>query len=242
METLELGYIRTGKGDRQVGFRAASRSVRGQIPNRFVESESRDRDLGSGSCCWHGYKMQPWQQVRNSPGYPQITNPGELHFGLTPEKLRMPHASRPWNPIIASVLHRAGVIERWGSGTLNVIDWRREGRTPDPSWDSDARTVTVTFLPAEIAVVIPPVTPSVMALLELLRDGKALGAAAIRSGLGLRDRAHVRETYVKPALASGLIEMTLPGKPNSRLQQYRITELGNRALDGGPETGDSSSA
>ena len=29
-----------------------------------------------------------------------------------------------------------------------------------------------------------------------------------------------------PALAAGLIERTLPGKPNSRLQKYRLTAQG----------------
>ncbi|MCA9428634.1 MAG: putative DNA binding domain-containing protein, partial [Candidatus Omnitrophica bacterium] len=45
----------------------------------------------------------------------EITNPGALQFGITPEKLTQPHESRPWNPIIANVFYRAGVIERWGS-------------------------------------------------------------------------------------------------------------------------------
>lgn len=52
----------------------------------------------------------------------EITNPGELHFGITPEKLAEPHESRPWNPIIANVFYRTGIIERWGTGTLNIID------------------------------------------------------------------------------------------------------------------------
>jgi hypothetical protein len=47
--------------------------------------------------------------------------------------------------------------------------------------------------------------------------------------LGLRDRQHVRDHYVTPALEAGLIEMTIPDKPNSRLQKYRLTDAG-RAL------------
>jgi DNA-binding PadR family transcriptional regulator len=48
--------------------------------------------------------------------------------------------------------------------------------------------------------------------------------------LGLRDDDHVRTAYIVPALASGLIEMTRPDKPNSRLQKYRLTEKGRAWL------------
>ena len=60
----------------------------------------------------------------------EITNPGDLHFGITPQKLTVPHESKPWNPIIANVFYRAGVIERWGSGTLNIMDWCKENANP----------------------------------------------------------------------------------------------------------------
>jgi hypothetical protein len=48
--------------------------------------------------------------------------------------------------------------------------------------------------------------------------------------LGLRDRKSFGARYLEPALAEGLVEMTLPGKPNSRLQRYRLTERGRRWL------------
>jgi len=48
--------------------------------------------------------------------------------------------------------------------------------------------------------------------------------------LGLADREHFRKAYLQPALAQGLIEPTLPNKPNSRLQQYRLTEQGRALL------------
>ncbi|MDP2992315.1 MAG: Fic family protein [Deltaproteobacteria bacterium] len=54
----------------------------------------------------------------------------------------------------------------------------------------------------------------------------------LQSALGLQDRKSFRERYLKPALAEGLIEMTIPGKPNSRLQKYRLTDKGRRWLLG----------
>jgi len=61
----------------------------------------------------------------------EISNPGILQFGVTPEKLTVPHESKPWNPIISNVFYRAGIIERWGTGTLNIIDWlKANGNSP----------------------------------------------------------------------------------------------------------------
>ena len=78
----------------------------------------------------------------------EITNPGSFQFGITPEKLTRPHESRPWNPIIANVFYRAGIIERWGSGTLNIIDWLKANNNPTPSWAEQAGSIYVTFRPA----------------------------------------------------------------------------------------------
>ena len=44
--------------------------------------------------------------------------------------------------------------------------------------------------------------------------------------LALKDSKHFREIYLQPAIASGLIEMTLPNTPRSSKQKYRLTALG----------------
>jgi hypothetical protein len=48
----------------------------------------------------------------------------------------------------------------------------------------------------------------------------------IQDKLGLFHREHFRLNYLRPALEQGFIEMTMPDKPNSRLQKYRLTMLG----------------
>ncbi len=53
-----------------------------------------------------------------------------------------------------------------------------------------------------------------------------MSRASIQAGLELKDRPHFIETYLKPALEAGLIEMTLPDKPTSRHQRYRRTAHG----------------
>ncbi len=64
------------------------------------------------------------------------------------------------------------------------------------------------------------VSPQVERLLEVLQG--EMSRVEIQQKLGLRDRKSFRDRYLKPALQAGVIEMTLPDKPNSRLQKYRI--------------------
>jgi hypothetical protein len=40
----------------------------------------------------------------------------------------------------------------------------------------------------------------------------------------------MRENYIAPALKTRLIEYTIPDKPNSRLQRYRLTLAGEQSL------------
>jgi len=53
----------------------------------------------------------------------------------------------------------------------------------------------------------------------------------IQHKLGLHDEKHFREFYQQPAVAAGLIEMTVPDRPTSRLQKYRLTEKGRQAVN-----------
>ena len=75
--------------------------------------------------------------------------------------------------------------------------------------------------------VAPQVTPQVEAvLLILMQQTKALLAKEIQALLGFNDRKSFRIAYLKPALAQGLVEYTLPDKPTSSQQRYRLTEKG----------------
>ena len=169
----------------------------------------------------------------------EITNPGALHFGITPEKLTRPHESRPWNPIIANVFYRAGIIERWGSGTLNIMDWCMENGNPAPTWSEHTGSVYVAFKPAVLPVgehlqgiaQVGDKTGTKSALsrhqvevLEMCRnESKLTSLMAITSRT---DRTKFRNQVLNPLLDSAFIEMTLPDKPRSSKQRYRLTPKG----------------
>jgi DNA-binding HxlR family transcriptional regulator len=47
---------------------------------------------------------------------------------------------------------------------------------------------------------------------------------------GRTDRTKFRNQVLRPLLDAGLIEMTVPDKPTSSKQKYRLTEIGKSAL------------
>jgi hypothetical protein len=58
--------------------------------------------------------------------------------------------------------------------------------------------------------------------------------AELMEAVGLTHREHFRETYLLPALAAGYLEMTIPDKPKSSRQKYRLTPTGQTFLNTHP--------
>lgn len=65
-----------------------------------------------------------------------------------------------------------------------------------------------------------PVSASIQRLLDAI-GGETLSAVEIMERLNMTHRPTFRKNYLNPALNAGVIEMTIPDKPNSRNQKYR---------------------
>ncbi|TWI72226.1 ATP-dependent DNA helicase RecG [Desulfobotulus alkaliphilus] len=72
------------------------------------------------------------------------------------------------------------------------------------------------------------VTPEVRLLTILTSE---MTRQQLKEALGLKDNEHFRRAYLIPALDAGLIEMTLPDKPRSSKQKYRLTDKGRLLRD-----------
>lgn len=144
--------------------------------------------------------------------------------------------SVPGNPLLAEPLYLTRYIERMGTGTGDMIERCRKAGLPEPEFKlTDGFVTTLRRKPEPAFESVGgqangEVTPPVEVLVRLLGHAGALGNAEIRTHPGLKDRTHLRERYLDPALADGVIEPTIPDKPNSRLQQYRLTAKGAAVL------------
>ena len=61
-------------------------------------------------------------------------------------------------------------------------------------------------------------------------EGRTLAKSAIAAALGQRAISGPLNATIRTLLAAGSIEFTIPEKPNSRLQRYRLTARGRKAL------------
>ncbi|MCL5059767.1 MAG: transcriptional regulator, partial [Candidatus Thermoplasmatota archaeon] len=141
------------------------------------------------------------------------------------------------NRRIGEFLKELDLTEGRSTGIPKILKVMKENGSPAPEFESDDdRTHLLIRLPVhERAVqeqaqqVTPQVTPQVHKLLAGIRGD--LTRAEIMEGLGLKDRMHFAKDYLQPALDSGLIEMTIPDKPQSSKQKYRLTAAGRALLE-----------
>jgi ATP-dependent DNA helicase RecG len=171
----------------------------------------------------------------------EVRSVGELPFGLRAEQLSEEHPSRPRNPDLAGAVHRTGAIEVWGRGTNRVIEACRAWGIEPPTFRVDMGVTTVTFtadiLPGGLSArdgevlsqAVPSssqavLSPSQAALLAGATEPKTL--AELMAIAGHSNRTRFRDEVLAPLLRSGLLAMTVPDKPRSPNQRYRLTDAG----------------
>jgi ATP-dependent DNA helicase RecG len=202
------------------------------------------REAVVNAICHRDYGDNADIQIKVFDDHIRIWNPGFLPYGVTIEDLyRRTHASKPRNKLIAQVFYDLEIIERYGSGIQRMLDACRAAQIPEPTFEESTGGFLITFrkavgqVPRQVttpvtAPVGAPVTAPVRRLLSLLSSRGAASNAEILQAFGLKSRRRMREAYITPALHAALIERTIPGKPQSRLQRYRLAEKGRAWLAG----------
>lgn len=157
----------------------------------------------------------------------EIASPGMFPPQITPENIREPHESFPHNLKVAEALYRMTYLENWGSGARRIIDACRAQGIEDPVWCSEDGFVTITFKrptssTPQAPPKHPPSTPQVESL--LLKMGTSyMTMKEMAEVCNIKDLKYFRESYIAPALESGMIERLYPDHPKHPKQQYRLT-------------------
>ncbi len=112
--------------------------------------------------------------------------------------------------------------EKAGSGILDMTARCREAGLPAPEFrQSGGQFIQTLGRPRPAAA--PEVAPEVRLVQVLIGE---MTRQQLQRALGLKDGEHFRKAYLQPALDAGLIEMTIPDKPRSSRQKYRLTAKG----------------
>ena len=176
----------------------------------------------------------------------EVVSPGGLPAGM--EEADLGTKSVPRNPLLFGMLYRMDVVENIGSGIRRIRQLCQEHKVAEPVIDVSEHWVTTTFLrpTAEVGDPIgtkegvrqyqpesrPESQPESLEqrVLTQLQKGPMTKSDIVK---GLKQKAVSGQLnkVIRALLSDGSIEYTIPEKPNSRLQQYRLTDKGQALRD-----------
>lgn len=234
------------KLDRAVGTRAKSN----QAPETYELPPDAVSEAIVNAIAHRDYASNASVQIMLFADRLEIWNPGELFPPLSTAALRKPHPSIPRNPLIAEPLFLTRYIERAGTGTLDMIELCRAAGLPPPEFRQElGQVIQILRRPKPKAVAVPAggagrsgsgsesrseswrvrsewrpewgaesVHHRIMVALAAAPASRSEIAAAI----GHKSITGSLRQALADLMADGFVEYTIPQKPNSRLQKYRL--------------------
>lgn len=105
----------------------------------------------TNAICHRDYSPSANVQVRIFDDRLEIWNPGTLPKGLTVNKLKSKHESKPKNKLIAKCFFLIKYIEHWGTGTNRMVELCLKHGLPEPEFEETGTSFVVTFRKSKLS-------------------------------------------------------------------------------------------
>ena len=189
------------------------------------------------SLCHKNYQAPESNKIAIYKDKIEVWNTGNFPEGYKPEdfiKKEIPSVLR--NPTIANIMYLSKDIEKWGSGIKRIYDVCKENNVKvkfnimrygfSVVFDRSTKVVEETTQKTTPQAT-PQVTPQANRQVLILNFCKIIRSREeIQKHIQINDRVYFRLNILNPLIKDGLIELTLPDKPNSPNQKYKITKKG----------------
>ena len=160
-----------------------------------------------------------------------IWNDGEMPSQLdSTEKLFEKHSSKPYNPKLANVFFKSGMIEAWGRGFDKIKEAcaKYDGRLPEYNISVSGIMVLCNACDKYLDLMNEDedshlgqsdqdVTKMIITFCKQPHSAKE-----IMEYIKINDRSFFRRHYLNPMIKTGQLKMTIPDKPKSGNQKYYV--------------------
>lgn len=248
-ENYEYGYCSLSKATKQIldKVELENKTFAQITPKKRIESRLWDmialREAIINAIVHNDYTLEAPPKFEFFDDRFEITSYGNLPEGLSKEDF-FEGVSMPRNKEIMRIFKDLELVEQLGSGVPRILQSygrnnfrfldnfirmtfpineqygiksalsrHQVGTKLEPSWNQVGNKLGVT-------------TKEIQKIAAFCINPKPL--TEIMKLINWTDRTKFRNKYINPLIAEGVLEMTVPDKPNSRLQKYRLTEKGKR--------------
>ena len=164
-----------------------------------------------------------------------VWNDGEMPASLTStEKLFQKHSSKPYNPKLANIFFKSGMIEAWGRGFDKIREACRKYNAPLPEYEINQEGIMVYCKACDKYLkLMHQKNQAVQIEQDNEQDGEQdLIADIIRfcdvpkssneiiAHFNMPNRSYFKRHFLDKMLKVGMLKMTIPEKPSSKKQKY----------------------
>lgn len=150
-----------------------------------------------------------------------IWNDGGMPPNLdSTDKLFMKHSSKPYNPKLANVFFKSGMIEAWGRGFEKIREACALYDGPLPEYEINEAGIMVLCKACDryLRLLRDDGQDVNKLIIDFCKDPKSV--QEIMDEFDFDSRTSFRRKYLTPMLKNGVLKMTIPEKPSSKNQKY----------------------